>query len=90
MAIQISPEELQNIASSCRTSSENMTGEAANIRGQIERLHEALQGIPHLALADHFNDLNRIFSQVSDELEQCNSYLNDVVNKVENFVQSLG
>ena len=88
--IHINPQDLQTIATSCRNSGENMTTEATNIRAQIERLHDALQGVPHLGLADHFNDLNRIFSQVSDEIEQCNTYLNDVVAKVNDFVTSLG
>lgn len=89
-SIRIETEDLRTIAASCQTSSENMTTEATNIRNQIANLHQALQGIPQLALADHFDQLNRIFSQVSDALAESNTYLNDVVAKVENFVASLG
>ncbi|MGH2485043.1 MAG: WXG100 family type VII secretion target, partial [Ktedonobacterales bacterium] len=89
-SIRIETEDLRTIAASCQTSSENMTTEATNIRTQIANLHQALQGVPQLALADHFDQLNRIFSQVSDALAESNTYLNDVVAKVESFVASLG
>src|SRR5574340_372340 len=71
--IRIDPAELQSIASSCRTSSENMSGEAAKLRAQIDRLHDALQGVPSLAMADHFQELNGVLTRLSRGLDTSRS-----------------
>jgi WXG100 family type VII secretion target len=88
--IRIDPAEIRAIAANCRTSSETMTSEAGNLRTQVDRLHEALQGIPSLAMADHFQELNGVLNRLSQSLDQSNSYLTDVVNRVDDFVRSLG
>jgi WXG100 family type VII secretion target len=88
--IRIDPDQLRSIAQSCQASSENMTSEASNMRSQIARLHEALQGVPHLAMVDHFDQLNRLLANLSSELDQSNAYLRDIVAKLDNFVASLG
>ena len=88
--IRINPQELQAIARSCSNSSQQMTQEATNLKQQIDRLHEALQGIPSLALADNFQELNGVLGRLSDELAKSDAYLRNVVNKVNDFVASLG
>ena len=83
-------ERIRTIASTCRASGEQINTEASTLRTQIANLHEAMQGVPNIGVAEDFDGLNRLLTQVSDALSQSDSFLQQVVNKVEEFVTSLG
>lgn len=82
--------QVTQIAAACRGSSATMRTEANKMRTQIANMHQALQGFPRLAMADHFEELTRLLTQVSDAMTQSDAYLKDVVAKVENFINSMG
>lgn len=83
-------EQIQTIATACQNSGERISDEARVMQSQIQSLYEALQGVPHIGVADDFQHLNTLLSQVSDELAQSNQYLTRVIGKIQEFVTSLG
>ena len=87
--IRVDPDRIQSIAQSCKTSSQLMTEESQRMQSQIASLYDALQGIPNLAIADDFQQLNSTLRQLSSALDQGNTYLTDLVNKVTQFVAAL-
>ena len=90
MPITIDRDNIQAIASRCMTSSNNIQSEAATMQAQMVALHDALAGIPNLALADRFTEWQQLFSRMSTALDESNRYLNGVIQTVDTFVASLG
>lgn len=84
------PQQILDTAAACRSSRETISGEAAKMRTQVANLREALKGVPRIAAADDLENLDGLLTRVTDALSQSDSYLKDVVNKVNAFVASLG
>jgi WXG100 family type VII secretion target len=90
MAIRVDPEQIQQIAAACQRSSENIQGEAANMRNQMQQLQEALAGVPNIALANKFEEWDGQFGQLASALADSQKYLSSVVQSVEEFIAALG
>lgn len=89
MTISLDPEELKRIASACQSSSGRLDEEAGTMRSQLTQLEEAIRGIPQLAMADRFQELNQALAQLSQTLEESNSYITSIAARVEKFVIEL-
>ena len=87
--IHVDPELLQQVSSACQASSGRLNEEAANMRSQLAQLQEALQGVPRIAMADRFQQLNSTLAQLSTTLEESDSYIRGIVARVEQFVIEL-
>ena len=82
-------EDLRRIASACQASSGRLDEEAATMRSQLNQLEEAIQGIPQRAMADRFQELNQALAQLSKTLEESNTYINNIVTRIEKFETDL-
>ena len=82
-------QEVQRIATYCRNKGEQMTQEAQDMKNQIQRLHEAIQGIPHIALEDHFGEMTHNFTQLSDSMEHSNAYLAQLLTRVQELMHGI-
>ncbi len=89
-AISINPEQIEAAASAFRASGRTIDGEASKMRANVANLREALRGIPRIAVAEDLEHLDALLARVSESLAQSDTYLKDVVNKVNEFVASLG
>lgn len=89
MPISFDPEELKRIAGNCQASSGRLDEEATTMRTQLGQLEEAIQGIPQLAMADRFQELNQSLAQLSRTLEESNAYINNIAARVDKFVIEL-
>lgn len=87
--VSFDPERLREIASACQSSSGRLTVEADHMKSQLAALEEAVRGIPQIAQADRFDQLNRMLTQLSEALEESNTYVNSIATRVENFVIDL-
>ena len=87
--IQIDPAAITQIASTCKTTSSDLMTQAQTMQTQMSALQDALRGIPRLAMADRFDEWNRLFNQLSTSLAESNDYLSTVVRQVDEFVASL-
>lgn len=88
--IRIDPGAITQIANTCKSTSNDLMTQAQTMQTQMNELRNALQGIPRLAMADRFDEWNRLFGQLSTSLQESNSYLNNVVQQVDEFVAALG
>ena len=87
--VSFDPQRLMQIASACQSSSGRLTDEAANMKTQLAELQDAVRGIPQIAQADRFDQLNRMLSQLSQALDESNSYVRSIATRVETFVSDL-
>jgi hypothetical protein len=82
----IRTDDLERIATACKTSSETLDTEAGALRRHVSELQEALQGIPNIAQADRFEELNRKLAEISEALQESNGFITRIVNEAEQFI----
>ena len=88
MPFTVDPEHVRQIASACSRSGETIQQEAQNMNTQIQNLHQAIQGLP-VSMEDRFAEWNRLFSQLSESLQESQSFLNSIASRVEEVMNAL-
>ena len=88
MPFSVDPEQVRNIASQCSRSGENIQQEAANMNTQMHNLQQAIQGLP-VSMEDRFAEWNRLFSQLSESLQESQTFLNSIATRVEEVMNAL-
>jgi uncharacterized protein YukE len=79
---------LKQIAAACRASSETLDGEAHKMRAQVGQLQEAVQGVPRIAAEEQLDQLNQALARLSSTLEDSNTYISNMVLRVENMLRA--
>jgi WXG100 family type VII secretion target len=88
--IRIDPGAITQIANTCQQTSNELMSQAQTMQSQMTQLRDALQGIPRLSMADRFDEWNQMFNKLSTSLGESNTYLQNLVRQVDEFVASLG
>ena len=86
--IQIDLELLKQIATACRVSSETLDQEAHKMRNKVGQLKEAVQGVPRIAAEEQLDQLNQALAHLSTTLEDSNTYISNMVVRVENMLRA--
>ncbi|HEX8733422.1 MAG TPA: hypothetical protein VF725_15340 [Ktedonobacterales bacterium] len=77
------------IEGACRGSSETLDTEAKHLNTQLGKLEEAIRGVPNLAMAEKFEEVQQLLTRLSTSMEEAQTYLTRVRMQAEDFAEKL-